>query len=64
MQDPDGAEEVFRRLAEAGISLDDITQTVLNQGVVLFADSFRELLATIESRRAAVVGSESARAQR
>jgi transaldolase len=64
MQDQDGAQAVFRRLAEAGISLDDITQTVLNQGVVLFADSFRELLATIESRRAAAVGSESARAQR
>ncbi len=64
MQDVGGAEAVFRRLAEAGINLDDITQTVLDQGVVLFADSFRELLATIESRRAAVVGSESARAQR
>ncbi len=64
MQDVDGAEAVFHSLRETGISLDDITQTVLEQGVVLFADSFRELLSTIESRRAAVAGADSAQARR
>jgi transaldolase len=64
LEDMEGAVEVFARLAEAGISIDDITQTVLDQGVVLFADSFRQLLTTIESRRQAVVSAGSVRGQR
>ncbi len=63
MEDQSGATAVFTRLAEAGISMDEITKTVLDAGVVLFADSFRELYATIESRRTSAMGATSARAQ-
>lgn len=63
MEDLSGATAVFTRLAEAGISIDDITKTVLDAGVILFADSFRELFATIESRRTGALGTTSARAR-
>ncbi len=62
MEDVDGARGVFARLAELGISIDEITQTVLDAGVKLFADSFRDLRKTIESRRAALSRTGSARA--
>ena len=62
MEDVEGARLVFARLAELGISIDEITQTVLDAGVKLFADSFHELLATIETRRAAMARTGSARA--
>ena len=61
MEDVEGARLVFARLAELGISIDEITQAVLDAGVKLFADSFRELLAAIESRRAAMARTGSAR---
>ncbi len=54
MEDVEGARRVFARLAEAGISMDDVTQTVLDSGVKLFADSFRQLLQSIEPRRRGV----------
>lgn len=56
MQDLDGARAVFARLAEIGISMDDVTHTVLVAGVKLFADSFTQLLAAIESKRQAMAG--------
>ncbi len=56
MADLDGARAVFTRLAEAGISVDDVTQTVLTSGVKLFADSFNQLLTAIESKRQAMAG--------
>lgn len=58
-QDLDGARQVFARLAELGISIDDITQTVLEAGVELFADSFRQLFQSIEARRQAAAGAAS-----
>ncbi len=58
-QDLDGARAVFARLAASGISMDEITQTVLEAGVKLFADSFTQLLAAIESKRQAMAGARS-----
>ncbi len=62
MQDLDGARRVFARLAEIGISMDDVTQTVLDNGVKLFSDSFEQLFRSIEERRQAVIGAASAKA--
>jgi hypothetical protein len=41
---------VFTRLKEAGISIDDVTQHVLDAGVKQFADSYQQLLQAIERR--------------
>jgi transaldolase len=41
---------VLTRLAEAGVSLDDVTQHVLDAGVKQFADSYQQLLQAIERR--------------
>ncbi len=59
MQDVEGARQAFARLAELGVSIDDVTQTVLEAGVALFADSFRQLFQSIEARRQAAAGAAS-----
>jgi len=46
----DEADAVCRQLAEVGISIDDVTQRVLDAGVKSFADSYNQLLAAIERR--------------
>jgi transaldolase len=46
----DEAERVFDQLRELGISIDDITQTVLDAGVQSFDDSFNELLKALGGR--------------
>jgi transaldolase len=51
MQDVEGARAVMSRLGSAGISIDDVTQTVLEAGVRSFADSFTQLMRAIEARR-------------
>jgi len=50
MENLDDATAVFARLAEAGISIDDITQKVLDAGVTAFSDSYHQLLATIDRK--------------
>ncbi len=42
---------VLARLEDAGISLDDVTQQVLDEGVALFIQPFEKLLAAIETKR-------------
>lgn len=42
------ADEVLKSLAQAGISLDQITTDLLNDGIKLFADAYAQLLAAIE----------------
>ncbi len=64
LEDVDGARLVFSRLAEAGISVDDVTQTVLDAGVRAFADSFEQLLRSIESRRQGTVGAGATKTPR
>jgi transaldolase/glucose-6-phosphate isomerase len=46
----------MRRLGEAGISLRDTTDALLAQGIRLFADAFRKLLAAVEQQRGATEG--------
>jgi len=50
LEELDEADAVFRQLAEVGISIDDVTQRVLDAGVKSFADSYNQLLAAIERR--------------
>jgi transaldolase len=49
------AQSVFDDLARAGISYDDITDTLEREGVEKFEDSFRQLLDSLESKLAALV---------
>lgn len=49
-QGVDEAERVFATLRELGLSIDAITQAVLDAGVQLFADSFNQLMKAIGSR--------------
>lgn len=50
IQGVDDAERVVAALTGLGLSLDAITQTVLDSGVQLFADSFNQLMHAIASR--------------
>ena len=50
MEGLDEADAVIARLARAGISIDDVTQRVLDAGVKSFSDSYHQLLAAIERR--------------
>jgi len=50
MEGLDEADAVITRLARAGISIDDVTQRVLDAGVTSFSDSYHQLLAAIERR--------------
>jgi transaldolase len=49
-QGVDEAERVFAALHELGLSIDAITQAVLDAGVQSFADSFNQLMKAISSR--------------
>jgi transaldolase len=51
-EDVAGARARLRALEELGISLDAVTDEVLAEGVEKFAEPFRQLLATIDERRA------------
>ncbi|CAN5833863.1 hypothetical protein BH24CHL6_BH24CHL6_13120 [soil metagenome] len=48
----DEARQVFSRLAELGIEMDDVTDELLREGVEKFGASFDELIETIASKRA------------
>jgi transaldolase/glucose-6-phosphate isomerase len=49
------AEEDFKLLSDLGISMDQITQELEDEGVQKFADSFEALMETIEKRRNAFI---------
>lgn len=51
--DLDGARAAVAELAALGISLDEVTARLLEDGLRLFAEPFAKLLATIEARRGA-----------
>jgi transaldolase / glucose-6-phosphate isomerase len=51
--DLDGARQALAALERLGISMDQVTQELEEEGVKAFADSFNSLLETIESRRVA-----------
>lgn len=50
------AREIMSALQELGISMDGITDELLADGVKQFSDAFGGLLASVESKRAAIVG--------
>ena len=50
-EDVDGAEDTLRLLAEAGISLKDVADTLLADGLRLQTDAFERLLKTIDGSR-------------
>jgi transaldolase len=54
-RDVEQARELLDQLAEAGIDYDDVTATLEEEGVQKFADSFRELLDGIHSKRGELV---------
>jgi transaldolase/glucose-6-phosphate isomerase len=57
------AHDTMTRLAEVGISMEEVTTQLVEQGVKLFADAFDALLGAIEQKRQAQLGPrrESAR---
>jgi transaldolase len=50
MEDVDGAREVMRQLAEAGVDIDDVTATLEREGVASFSQSFHDALETLEKK--------------
>jgi transaldolase len=54
-RDVEQARELLDQLAAAGIDYDDVTATLEEEGVQKFADSFRELLDGIRSKRGELV---------
>ena len=55
-QDVDGAEGIFQAMADAGISMERVTDKLLADGVKAFADSYDQLLANIEEKRRRLLG--------
>ncbi|HSE82789.1 MAG TPA: transaldolase [Gaiellaceae bacterium] len=49
------AEDVFRRVADAGVDYDDVTATLEREGVEKFSDSFAELLDGIRAKSGELV---------
>jgi transaldolase len=49
-QDLDGAQQVLEDLATAGVDFDDVTATIEREGVESFAQSYRDLIGTLEKR--------------
>jgi transaldolase/glucose-6-phosphate isomerase len=56
-RDLDQSKDALKRLADAGISMDQVTQELEEEGVKAFADAFTQLLATIEERRKSAASS-------
>jgi transaldolase len=54
-QGVDEAERVFQQVAEAGVDYDDVVATLEREGVDKFADSFKELLDGVRSKRGELV---------
>ena len=45
------SEEILASVADAGVDLDAITDQLLDDGIVVFADAFQALLAAVDSAR-------------
>ncbi|HLW54453.1 MAG TPA: bifunctional transaldolase/phosoglucose isomerase [Candidatus Angelobacter sp.] len=50
-QDVDVANKIMADLERAGISMGEITDKLLDEGIVLFADAFKKLLAAVEEKK-------------
>lgn len=55
------AKVTTERLAEAGISMEEVTDTLLKDGTQLFVEAFNQLLGVISQKRATISGSNSDR---
>jgi transaldolase/glucose-6-phosphate isomerase len=55
-EDVSSAERVLADLSRAGISLDAITDQLVDEGVKLFADAFDKLLGAVAQKRAKLLG--------
>ena len=53
-EDVDGARQVMTDLAAAGVDFDDVTATLEREGVASFAQSYKDLIATLEKRTAEI----------
>jgi transaldolase len=53
----DEARQVLARLAERGVSMEQVTEDLRMAGVKAFADAFNKLMSDIESKRASVAAS-------
>ena len=53
-QDLDGAKQMLRKLADAGIDMDAVTDQLLAEGVAKFATPFEDLLAQLRAKRASL----------
>jgi transaldolase len=54
-EDVDGARRTLEAFAAAGISYDDVVETLEREGVEKFAKSFQQLFSDVESKRDAMV---------
>ena len=54
-RDVEGARALLEQIEEAGVSYDDVTDTLEREGVQKFADSFKELLDGVAQKRDALV---------
>ena len=50
----DEARELFAKLEEAGVSYDDVVETLEQEGVQKFADSFEQIVESIRAKRGAL----------
>jgi transaldolase / glucose-6-phosphate isomerase len=55
-EDVAGAERVMAALPDAGVSIDDITSRLVEDGVRLFADAADQLYAAVQKKRRSVLG--------
>ncbi len=53
-EDVDGARQVMKDLAAAGVDFDDVTATLEKDGVASFAQSYKDLIASLEKRTAEI----------
>lgn len=60
-EDVAGAQAVMDALAEVGISIDEVTEALVEEGVRKFADPFDDLLGAVAHKRAAVLGARLTR---
>jgi transaldolase/glucose-6-phosphate isomerase len=61
-KDVDSAEAEIEALEEAGISMEQVTEKLLADGVKSFADSFDQLMGNLEEKRARLLGEDRGRA--
>ncbi len=54
----DEAKATMQRLADAGISIDEVTDTLLIDGAKLFVDAFDQLMGVISRKRAVALGDQ------